>query len=91
MFEMCCPVVVIDGIHCVTGGVPVGSLGLFMRFIDTLSALIGVIGHFETARAVLRRSDLGSALSRSLREITPLGDWRGIRVVLVRAAAASPP
>jgi hypothetical protein len=38
--------VVIGGIHCVTGRVPVGSLGLFMRFIGVLLALIGVIGHF---------------------------------------------
>jgi hypothetical protein len=28
--------VVTGGIHCVTGGVPVGSLGLFMRFIGIL-------------------------------------------------------
>jgi hypothetical protein len=26
--------------------VPVGSMGLFMRFIGVLLALIGVIGHF---------------------------------------------
>ena len=38
--------VVTSGIHCVTGRVPVGSLGLFMRFIGVLLALIGVIGHF---------------------------------------------
>jgi hypothetical protein len=38
--------VVTGGIHCVTGWVPVGSLGLFMRFIRVLRALIGVIGHF---------------------------------------------
>jgi catechol 2,3-dioxygenase-like lactoylglutathione lyase family enzyme len=31
----------------VTGRVPVGSLGLFMRFIGVLWALIGVIGHFR--------------------------------------------
>jgi hypothetical protein len=30
---MCCPVVVIGGIHYVTAEVPVGSLGLFMLFI----------------------------------------------------------
>jgi hypothetical protein len=30
----------------VTVGVPVSSLGLFMRFIGVLLALIGVIGHF---------------------------------------------
>jgi hypothetical protein len=28
--------VVIGGVHCVTGGVPVGFLGLFMRFIGVL-------------------------------------------------------
>jgi hypothetical protein len=39
--------VMIGGVHCVIGGgVPVGSLGLFMRFIGVLLALIGVIGHF---------------------------------------------
>jgi hypothetical protein len=38
--------VVIGGVHCVTGGVPVSSLGLFTRFIGVLLALIGVIGHF---------------------------------------------
>jgi hypothetical protein len=36
VFEICCSVVVTGGIHCVTGGVPVGSLGLFMRFIGVL-------------------------------------------------------
>jgi hypothetical protein len=38
--------VVTGGIHCVTGDVPVGSLGLFMWFIGVLLALTGVIGHF---------------------------------------------
>jgi hypothetical protein len=38
--------VMIGGVHCVIGEVPVGSLGLFMRFIGVLLALIGVIGHF---------------------------------------------
>jgi hypothetical protein len=38
----------------VTGGGPVGSLGLFMRFIGVLLALIGVIGHFG-ARDHVRR------------------------------------
>ena len=36
MFEMCCSFVVTGGIHCVTVGVPVSSLGLFMRFIGVL-------------------------------------------------------
>ena len=36
MFEVCCSVVVTGGIHWVTGGVPVGSLGLLMRFIGVL-------------------------------------------------------
>jgi hypothetical protein len=35
--------------------VPVGSLGLFMRFIGVLLALIGVIGRFETPGSGLRR------------------------------------
>jgi hypothetical protein len=43
---MCGSLLVTGGIHCVTGRVPVGSLGLFMRFIGVLLALIGVIGHF---------------------------------------------
>jgi hypothetical protein len=38
--------VVIGGVHYVTGRMPVGSLGLFMRFIGFLLALIGVISHF---------------------------------------------
>ena len=36
MFEMCYSAVVSGGIHCVTGRVPVGSLGLSMRFIGVL-------------------------------------------------------
>jgi hypothetical protein len=36
VFEMSCSAVVTGGVRHVTGGVPVGSLGLFMRFIDTL-------------------------------------------------------
>jgi hypothetical protein len=36
VFEKCCSFAVTGGIHCVTGGVPVGSLGLFMRFIGVL-------------------------------------------------------
>jgi len=43
---MCRSFVVTGGIHCVTGGVPVGSLGLFMRFIGALWVLIGMIGSF---------------------------------------------
>jgi hypothetical protein len=39
--------VVTGSVHCVTGGVPVGSLGLFMRFIGFLLGLIGVIGSLE--------------------------------------------
>jgi hypothetical protein len=39
----------------VTGGLPVGSLGLFMRFIGVLLALIGVIGSFEAPGPILRR------------------------------------
>jgi hypothetical protein len=44
--DLCCSVVVTGSLRLVTGGVPVGSLGLFMRFIGVLLALIGVIGHF---------------------------------------------
>jgi hypothetical protein len=33
---MCCSLDVTGGIHCVTGGVPVGTLGLFMQFIGVL-------------------------------------------------------
>jgi len=36
MFETCCLFVVTGGLHYVTGGVPVSSLGLFMRFIGVL-------------------------------------------------------
>jgi hypothetical protein len=36
VFEKCCSFAVTGGIHCVTGGVPVGSLGLFMHFIGVL-------------------------------------------------------
>jgi hypothetical protein len=46
---------VTGGIHCVTGEVPVGSLGLFMRFIGVLLALIGVIDRFEAPGPLLRR------------------------------------
>jgi hypothetical protein len=52
---MCCSAVVTGGIHCVTGGDPVGSLGLSKRFIAILTGLTGVIGRFETARLGLRR------------------------------------
>jgi hypothetical protein len=43
---MCCSRVVTGGIPCVTGGVPVGSLGLSKRFTVTIKSLIGVIGSF---------------------------------------------
>jgi len=33
---MCSSGVVTGGIHCLTGGVPVSSLGLIMRFIGVL-------------------------------------------------------
>jgi hypothetical protein len=33
---MCYSFMVTGSIHCVTGRVPVGSLGLFMRFIGVL-------------------------------------------------------
>ena len=39
----------------VTGGAPVGSLGLSKRFIAIVTGLTGVIGRFETARPVLQR------------------------------------
>jgi hypothetical protein len=35
--------VVTGGVHCVTGGVPVGSLGLSKRFRAIIKSLIGVI------------------------------------------------
>jgi hypothetical protein len=47
---MCCPVVVIGVIHCVTGGMPVSFLGLFMRFIGVLWSLIGVISGLGSGR-----------------------------------------
>jgi hypothetical protein len=46
VFEVCCPVVVTGGIHCVTGGVPVGFWGLSKRFTAAIKNLIGVIGSF---------------------------------------------
>ena len=55
MFEMCFSAVVSGGIHCVTGRVPVGSLGLSKRFRAIIKSLIGVIGRFESARPVLQR------------------------------------
>ena len=52
---MCCLLVVTGGECCVTGGAPVGSLGLSKRFIAIVKGLTGVIGRFETARPVLQR------------------------------------
>jgi hypothetical protein len=52
---MCCSFVVTGGIHCVTGGGPVGSLGLSMRFRAIFKSLTEVIGSFETPRLGLRR------------------------------------
>jgi hypothetical protein len=46
----------------VTGRVPVGSLGLFMRFIVIVAALTGVIGRFEAPGALLRRGVLRKPL-----------------------------
>jgi hypothetical protein len=43
---MCYSFVVTGGIHCGTGGVPVGSLGLFTRFTAIIKSLIRVIGGF---------------------------------------------
>jgi hypothetical protein len=40
----------------VTGRVPIGLLGLFMRFIGVLLALIVVIGRFETPGSGLRET-----------------------------------
>ena len=60
--KMCYPFVVTGGIHCVTGGVPVGSLGLDKRFIGVLCALIGVIGRFEAPGPLLTSGVLRSAL-----------------------------
>jgi hypothetical protein len=37
---------VTGGIQCVTGGVPVGSLGLFTQFTAIFKSLIRVIGSF---------------------------------------------
>jgi hypothetical protein len=59
---MCCSAVVTGSIHCVTGGVQVGSLSLFMRFIGIHRALIVVIGRFEVPGPVLRRGVLRSPL-----------------------------
>ena len=63
MFEMCYSAVVSGGIHCVTGRVPVGSLGLSKRFRAIIKSLIGVIGRFESARPVLQRCILRSSKS----------------------------
>ena len=51
---MCFLLVVTGGMR-VTGGAPVGSLGLSKRFIAIVTGLTGVIGRFETARPVLQR------------------------------------
>jgi hypothetical protein len=44
---MCCSALVTGGVHCVTGGVPIGSLGLFTRYAAIIKSLIGVIGRFR--------------------------------------------
>jgi hypothetical protein len=46
----------------VTGAVPVGSLGLFMRFIGIHRALIVVICRFEVPGPLFRRGVLRSPL-----------------------------
>ena len=45
---MCRSAVVTGGIHCVTGGVPVGFWSVSKRFIVILTDLTGVIGRFQT-------------------------------------------
>jgi hypothetical protein len=45
---MCRSAVVTDGIHCVTGGVPVSFWSVSKRFIVILTDLTGVIGRFQT-------------------------------------------
>ena len=45
---MCGSVVVTAGPRPVTGGVPVGFLGLSKRFIAIVTGLTGVIGRFQT-------------------------------------------
>ena len=61
--DLCCSFVVTCRVHCVTGEVPVGSLGLSKRFRAIIKSLIGVIGRFETARPVLQRCILRSSKS----------------------------
>ena len=46
--ELHCSLGVTGYVRRLTGGLRVGSLGLFMRFIAILTGLTGVIGRFET-------------------------------------------
>jgi hypothetical protein len=60
---MYCSVVVTGRVHCVTGGVPVGSLGLFMRFTAIFKSLIGVIGRFRSKEKMCHlRLSIGSVV-----------------------------
>jgi hypothetical protein len=53
-FKMCCSVVVTGSARLVTGGMPVGSLGLFMQFTVIIKSLIGVINRSRSReKAVL--------------------------------------
>jgi hypothetical protein len=52
---MCCSAVVTGRVRRLTGGLPVGSLGLFMRFTAAIKSLIGVIGCLGGPIAVLRK------------------------------------
>jgi hypothetical protein len=54
VFEMCRSAVMTGSIHCLTGGVPVGSLGLFMRVTAAIKGLTGMISSFGALDHVRR-------------------------------------